>query len=185
MPHLEVGHANRSFNFVHLRWKHVCCHLHTENLCLVKNFIRYLMFWKHPPHSAMCLLSVGWKWEQAPDIIKGPTETWPHSERNLRMSGTNSSSVSWSLSQDHLQTITWVFEGLLLPTVGLVGVLGNLVSLRVIHRADLKLKPSFLRLVTSLSIFDTACILLTMALFCGPKVDETYRLQVREQRVLY
>ena len=101
------------------------------------------------------------------------------------MSGTDSSSVSWSLSKDHLQTITWILEGLLLPMVGLVGVLGNLVSIYVIHRADLTLKPSFLRLVTTLLIFDTACILLTMALFSGPKVDETYRLQVREQQIVH
>ena len=95
------------------------------------------------------------------------------------MNETNSSSVLWSLSEQHLQTITWLLEGLLLPVVGLLGVLGNLVSLRVIHRTDLKLKPSFLRLVTCLLIFDTACILLTLALFSGPKIEETYRLQVR------
>ena len=126
---------------------------------------------------AMSPLSVG---ASTRDYKRSSGDSASVCERTLRMSGTNSSSVSWSLSEDHLQTITWVLEGLLLPTVGLVGVVANLVSLRVIHRADLKLKPSFLRLVSTLMVFDTACILLTMALFSGPKIDATYRLQVRE-----
>ena len=85
-----------------------------------------------------------------------------------------------------VMVITWILKGLLLPVVGVAGVVGNAISLVVIHKvsraahksqllinteienlfnekksqADLRLKASFLRLVTALSLYDTVDIII-------------------------
>ena len=90
-----------------------------------------------------------------------------------------------------VMVITWILKGLLLPVVGVAGVVGNAISLVVIHKvsraphksqllinteienlfnekksqADLRLKASFLRLVTALSLYDTVDIITIIILF--------------------
>ena len=90
-----------------------------------------------------------------------------------------------------VMAITWILKGLLLPVVGVAGVVGNAISLVVIHKvsralhksqllinteienlfnekksqADLRLKASFLRLVTALSLYDTVDIITIIIFF--------------------
>ena len=90
-----------------------------------------------------------------------------------------------------VMVITWILKGLLLPVVGVAGVVGNAISLVVIHKvsralhksqllinteienlfnekksqADLRLKASFLRLVTALSLYDTVDIITIIIFF--------------------
>ena len=70
---------------------------------------------------------------------------WEHWEQvtsvwGVTMSGGNSSSSAvepaspgpaWEITEDRLLLITWVLEGVILPVVGIVGILGNIASLVV------------------------------------------------------
>ena len=44
----------------------------------------------------------------------------------------------WDLGEEQLLMITWILEGILLPIVGVVGVVGNAISLVVIHKVSFR-----------------------------------------------
>ena len=71
---------------------------------------------------------------------------------------------------------------LALPSVLLIRkvdyIAGNLISLCVIYKTDLGFKTSFSRLIASLCIFDTLCILSNLTIFSLPLLSESYRHQV-------
>ena len=44
----------------------------------------------------------------------------------------------WDIGEEELLMITWIFEGILLPIIGVVGIVGNAISLVVIHKVSFK-----------------------------------------------
>ena len=44
----------------------------------------------------------------------------------------------WDIGEEQLLMITWILEGILLPIVGVVGVVGNAISLVVIHKVSFR-----------------------------------------------
>ena len=50
---------------------------------------------------------------------------------NSSTSEPGSPGLAWEITEERLLLITWVLEGVILPAVGIVGILGNIASLVV------------------------------------------------------
>ena len=57
---------------------------------------------------------------------------------NFRMHNRTENDSLWDLGEEQLLMITWILEGILLPIVGVVGVVGNAISLVVIHKVSFR-----------------------------------------------
>ena len=92
-----------------------------------------------------------------------------------------------------VQNWRFVLEGILIPCIGLPGILGmwnsyvniffdrlilsgNMLTLMVLQQQDLELKPIFRHMLSLLLISDSSCILLTNIMFSLPVVSTRYAL---------
>ena len=57
-------------------------------------------------------------------------------------------------------------EGISTPLLGIFGVVGNLVSIKVLSSRDLDMMPSFRHLLKMLAGFDATFLVFTLTLFC-------------------
>ena len=62
--------------------------------------------------------------------------------------------------------LQFLIEGLFTGALGLFGVAGNAVSIRVLGSADLDMTPTFRHLLRMLAAFDATFLALTVSLFC-------------------
>ena len=76
-----------------------------------------------------------------------------------------------------LECIFW-FEGLLVPIVGSIGLLGNILSILVLYRCDLDLKASFVNLLITLCIFDILFIVAVIMFYTLPIHFEYYEIEL-------
>ena len=52
--------------------------------------------------------------------------------------------------------------------------LGNVMSILVLLRKDMDLKPNFMQILTTLITFDIFCIIFNLSLFCLPLIWSAY-----------
>ncbi|XP_023340150.1 probable G-protein coupled receptor frpr-1 [Eurytemora carolleeae] len=81
--------------------------------------------------------------------------------------------------------IKMIFEGILLPIIGGIGILGNVLSLLVLYYGKLDFQKTFIQLLTVLSVFDIISIVSNILLFSGPLLFQHYRLQILPHLLAY
>ncbi len=84
--------------------------------------------------------------------------------------------------QDHWQ---FLIEGLFTGALGIFGIAGNAVSIRVLGSKDLDMTPTFRHLLRMLAAFDATFLAFTVSLFCVSAWSESYNLYVRPQLTPY
>lgn len=86
--------------------------------------------------------------------------------------GSSNSDASNSTNDDYSDNVrsaaTFWFEGILVPSVGSVGIVGNVLCVAVLTRRDLDLKPSFRNLFVNLCVFDTLFLAAVCLFFALP-----------------
>lgn len=70
------------------------------------------------------------------------------------------------------KTMEFVFEGILILGVGIIGIIGNTCALYLFSRKQLQMK--FHRLMLMLASFDNLYCLLSILLFAIPQVDKDF-----------
>ncbi len=72
------------------------------------------------------------------------------------------------------KTFELVVEGGLMPLVSFLGVLGNLVSLAVLHHRDVKLRKDFVNVLSALAAFDILFLIAFFFTFSLPTWSDNY-----------
>ena len=65
-------------------------------------------------------------------------------------------------------------EAIFMPLISAFGLLGNIISICVLHDKDVKLKKDFIDVLCSLAAFDTLFLLATFFLFSLPVWSASY-----------
>lgn len=78
-----------------------------------------------------------------------------------------------------LHTIQFILEGVLTATLGIFGIFGNIVSIKVLSSRDLDMLPTFRHLLKMLAVFDATFLIFTVTLFCISSWSSTYNEFVR------
>ena len=68
-------------------------------------------------------------------------------------------------------TFKFVVEGILMPTVTLFGLLGNSLSIYILHNKDVKLKRDFVEVLCSMSAYDNLFLIGAFFLFSLPQLS--------------
>ena len=76
-------------------------------------------------------------------------------------------------------TFKFVVESILMPLVSLLGVVGNIISIFVLHHKDVKLRKDFVDVLSALSFFDIVFLVVSFFLFSVPYWSEVYEQEVR------
>ena len=65
-------------------------------------------------------------------------------------------------------TFRWVMYAVVMPVISLLGLIGNVTSICVLHHRDIQLKKYFVDLLSSLAIFDILFLLTNFILITFP-----------------
>ena len=68
-------------------------------------------------------------------------------------------------------TFKYVVEGILMPTVTLFGLLGNSLSIYILHNKEVKLKRDFVEVLCSMSAYDNLFLIGAFFLFSLPQLS--------------
>ncbi len=79
----------------------------------------------------------------------------------------------------------FVVEAFLMPGVSSFGLVGNLLSIYILRRREVKLKPEFVEVLCSLATFDNLLLVCTFLLFTLPAVSDAYAGQVFPYTIPY
>ena len=90
-----------------------------------------------------------------------------------------------STSTSNMWTFKYVVEGWLMPSVSLFGLLGNFVSLHILHHKEVKLKKDYVDVLCMLATFDNLLLISTFLLFSLPTLSENYLTEVSSVKYLY
>jgi len=92
----------------------------------------------------------------------------------------NFTTVLSNTSVDEIEDVSWTAdfryanEGVIQGLVGIAGLIGNVMSILVLLRKDMDLKPNFMQILTTLITFDIFCIIFNLSLFCLPLIWSAY-----------
>jgi len=79
----------------------------------------------------------------------------------------------------HLRaSAAFIIEGVLLPILATLGIVGNLLCVWTFNKKDVELKPSFANLLKCLSIFDTIFLICILLQYSLPTLSEEYYIWV-------
>ena len=90
-----------------------------------------------------------------------------------------------STSTSNMWTFKYVVEGWLMPSVSLFGLLGNFVSMHILHHKEVKLKKDYVDVLCMLATFDNLLLISTFLLFSLPTLSENYLTEVSSVKSLY
>lgn len=76
-------------------------------------------------------------------------------------------------------TVEFFIEGIFMSSLGLFGIFGNLISIKVLSSTELDMLPTFRHLLKMLAAFDATFLIFTLSLFCISSWSETYNEMVR------
>ena len=65
-----------------------------------------------------------------------------------------------------------------MPSVSLFGLLGNFVSMHILHHKEVKLKKDYVDVLCMLATFDNLLLISTFLLFSLPTLSENYMIEV-------
>ena len=82
-------------------------------------------------------------------------------------------------------TFKYIVEGWLMPSVSLFGLLGNFVSMHILHHKEVKLKKDYVDVLCMLATFDNLLLISTFLLFSLPTLSENYLTEVSSVKSLY
>ena len=68
-------------------------------------------------------------------------------------------------------TFKYVVEGILMTTVSLFGLLGNSLSIYILHHKEVKLKKDFVDVLCSMSAYDNLFLIGAFVLFSLPELS--------------
>ena len=77
-----------------------------------------------------------------------------------------------------MTTFKYVVEGWLMPSVSLFGIIGNFVSMHILHNREVKLKKDYVDVLCMLATFDNLLLMSTFFLFSLPTLSITYLAEV-------
>jgi hypothetical protein len=75
--------------------------------------------------------------------------------------------------------IQFLIEGVLTAALGIFGIIGNIVSIKVLSSPELNMLPTFRHLLKMLSTFDAIFLVFTLSLFCISAWSEHYNEFIR------
>ena len=73
----------------------------------------------------------------------------------------------------------YVVEGWFMPSVSLFGIIGNFISMHILHHREVKLKKDYVDVLCMLATFDNLLLISTFLLFSLPTLSENYTTNVR------
>lgn len=82
------------------------------------------------------------------------------------------------MGHNYVTYCQFALEGVLMAAVGSIGLVGNILSLVILFRNDLHLKPTFRQLLSMLFIYDSLCIVFGVSLFSLPYLSNSYNMKV-------
>ena len=65
----------------------------------------------------------------------------------------------------------YVVEGIFMPLVSLFGLLGNSLSIYILHNKEVKLKKDFVEVLCSMSAYDSLFLIGALVLFSLPQLS--------------
>ena len=66
-----------------------------------------------------------------------------------------------------------------MPSVSLFGIIGNFISMHILHHREVKLKKDYVDVLCMLATFDNLLLISTFLLFSLPTLSENYTTNVR------
>jgi len=72
-------------------------------------------------------------------------------------------------------TIDYWSEGVILPAICTIGILGNIASILVLTNKDIDLKPSFVNILICLAFYDLAFEIFAILMYCLPNISLGYK----------
>lgn len=87
---------------------------------------------------------------------------------------TSSDDLDWEISE----TVGFIIEGVLIPGLSLLGIIGNILCVWTFNKKDVELKPSFANLLKCLSIFDTIFLASIFLQYSLPVLSEDFMVWV-------
>ena len=84
-----------------------------------------------------------------------------------------------TLLPDIMLSFKYVVEGWFMPSVSLFGIIGNFISMHILHHREVKLKKDYVDVLCMLATFDNLLLISTFLLFSLPTLSENYTTNVR------
>ena len=78
--------------------------------------------------------------------------------------------MSWSFD--------YIVKGYLMPSVSLFGIIGNFISMHILHHKEVKLKRDYVDVLCMLATFDNLLLISAFLLFSLPNLSENYVTKV-------
>ena len=82
------------------------------------------------------------------------------------------------LASKRVMSFEQIVKGWLMPSVSLFGLVGNFLSIYILHHREVKLKKDFVDVLCMLATFDNLLLLSTFFLFSLPAMSDTWADQV-------
>jgi hypothetical protein len=79
-------------------------------------------------------------------------------------------------------TFKFVVEGILMTAVSLFGLLGNSLSIYILHNKEVKMKKDFVEVLCSMSAYDNLFLIGALVLFSLPQLSGNNKTHLDEIR---